>query len=444
MRPIRLLWLAFAIGSVPAVPAVAGDGDPPGAPTAPTDPVAEGLADLRSPFAAVREAAVARLVALGPAARAPVLAAFSAAPAGTREPFARVLAADGTKEALDALLAGLLGLEEPSDVVAVRRALVEHADRVAEGVRAWRGADGTVPPAIADLARILDRARIEKVFTSRKSRSGGTGYYRGQYDALLPWRKQALSLCLSIVEDVEPVEPGRAPLGRYRFVNRPDMLVEPYEIREMAANAVGELVRRGDDEEFRRIHRIYARFREAYDARRDEWPPPAEDDLMDSLLATLYRHRDDVPAGSGESREPPMDPPDAYDQQVERRALELRMVQSSLASAAGFLLRLGKYREAIDEYRSALRRDSVSVAVPHYNIACAYANWSLEPDTDPSVAANYRRRALDYLRSAVEHGYLDWPWMEQDRDLDPIRSEAGYDRLIASVKEQFWVPPEKR
>ncbi len=456
MRPNRTLLAALLAVVAGAAPGWAAP-DPPGpAPTPASsgtaDAVAAAIADLASPFAAVREDATARLVALGPSARPAVLLAFASARDGSREPFARVLAADGSKEALDALLRALPGLKEPGDYSAVRRALWEHPEEVGAAVRTWRAAHGSVPPEIEDLSRLLDRALVERAFQSRKSRSGGTGYYRGQYDALLPWRTVAIEVCLAIAEDVEPIRPGRAPIGRYHFLSRPDFLADPWEVREMAANAVGELLRPGDDALLAKVHAAYVRlyrieqeeFARAQRGRR--WPPMVDTDRVDSLLAALYRFRRQVPPGTEVDEDTPKDPVAWYEERANLRVQELSEIGSGGFDPASFLLRIGRYDEAIARYVEAMDGEAASVAICHYNIACAHASWSIDPDVTPRQAASHRKDAMASLERAVEHGYLDWPWMEQDRDLDPIRGDPRYVRLLDGVKAQFRsteAPPKK-
>ena len=43
------------------------------------------------------------------------------------------------------------------------------------------------------------------------------------------------------------------------------------------------------------------------------------------------------------------------------------------------------------------------------------------------------------LAQSVVYGYADWPWMEEDRDLDAIRKEADYARIVEGLRRQY--PP---
>src|SRR5262249_21699703 len=129
---------------------------------------------------------------------------------------------------------------------AVRRALVEHTETVADAVRAYRDASGKAPARIEEVSGLLRRARIEALFLSKKSRSGSTGYYRGQFDALKDDRELAVDVVLAILEDRALKWPGEVPSGSYRFLRPPPVLLDRSEIRELAANALAELVTNED------------------------------------------------------------------------------------------------------------------------------------------------------------------------------------------------------
>ena len=42
-----------------------------------------------------------------------------------------------------------------------------------------------------------------------------------------------------------------------------------------------------------------------------------------------------------------------------------------------------------------------------------------------------RAKAIDWLGQAVRAGYTDREWMKKDKDLDAIRGEEGYKKLIS-------------
>ena len=63
-------------------------------------------------------------------------------------------------------------------------------------------------------------------------------------------------------------------------------------------------------------------------------------------------------------------------------------------------------------------------ATAHYNLACSLALSKRKSD------------ALRSLRQAVELGYSDFDWMQQDPDLDGLKSHPGFNALLTSLKPQ--------
>jgi hypothetical protein len=392
-------------------------------PAAPTTETGKALEALRSPFFEVREEAVDRLTALGAAARGPVLAAFSEGSVAEREALARVLAADGSPEALNLLLSTFLEADAAT-ARAIQRALIDHVERLGDAVAAWGEARGA-SPRIRGLASILRRAHIEKAFLSRKSRSGGTGYYRGQFDVLKPHRREALNVCLKILADRAYKLPGEYPAGGYRFLRAPPFFVDASDLRLMAANAVAELASQEDVAALDELEGLHAYF-----AARDDEDGlfgGVDGALRDAVLSILCRLRPDAPAGDTGRR--------TWRTETE---LRIRRLQSSVFvdSAAALLLRLGRYEEAIAVYTDSHGDGS---AVNYYNVACAYASWSLD-EKDPKRRVYQLEMAMASLERAAANGFLDWPWMEQDKDLDPIRSNRRYAKVLEKIREQF-VPP---
>jgi hypothetical protein len=56
--------------------------------------------------------------------------------------------------------------------------------------------------------------------------------------------------------------------------------------------------------------------------------------------------------------------------------------------------------------------------VAHYNLACSLALSHQSAD------------AIQELRSALEHGYEDFSYLESDRDLESLRDQPGYQDLL--------------
>ena len=60
----------------------------------------------------------------------------------------------------------------------------------------------------------------------------------------------------------------------------------------------------------------------------------------------------------------------------------------------------------------------------HYNLACSLALCRKRPD------------ALRSLRKALSLGYDDLDWMQQDPDLDPLKTHPAFVALLAQLKPQ--------
>ena len=83
--------------------------------------------------------------------------------------------------------------------------------------------------------------------------------------------------------------------------------------------------------------------------------------------------------------------------------------------------KLSKNEEAIKSYKHAIRIDP-NFKEAHYNLACRY---SLLGDVS---------KALKSLGKAIDLGYNDIEHLESDSDLDGLRDEAGYKKLINKLK----------
>lgn len=399
---------------------------------------------LDAPFLSEREEAVEALVAAGPRARDAVIASFLTPRHPRRPELARVLAADGSPPALHALLTVLPTLGDAADDLATTRAvqqsLVEHAEQVADAVLAWRDARGEVPRAVADVAGLLVRARVEARFLSRKSASGHTGSYPGQFDLLRPDREAALEVALHVLRDRELKVPGRFPGGTYRFLRRPDFLVEPLELQLMAIHALSELLTPQDSRYLDALTAQYVRFHQVLAlARNGRFDRPVEASLSDGLLAVLARHRPDqaVPEEIllGVQRRGPRP---GWLRIAESQIEELsRGTSADVTDAAQLAMQIGRFDRAVEIYSRLVRSRPSGVAF--YNLACAFARWSREPSAGQDPEA-LRDRAMRQMENAVDAGYPDWVWMTEDRDLDPIRDLPRFTALIERMKQSFQMP----
>ena len=63
-------------------------------------------------------------------------------------------------------------------------------------------------------------------------------------------------------------------------------------------------------------------------------------------------------------------------------------------------------------------------ATAHYNLACSLALVKRKAD------------ALRSLRHAIQLGYRDFDWMQQDPDLEPLKEHPDFQALLNTLKPQ--------
>jgi tetratricopeptide (TPR) repeat protein len=61
-------------------------------------------------------------------------------------------------------------------------------------------------------------------------------------------------------------------------------------------------------------------------------------------------------------------------------------------------------------------------ATAHYNLACSLA------------LCRRRSAAIDSLRRAVQLGYRDFDWMEQDPDLECLKTDPAFHAILQALK----------
>jgi hypothetical protein len=444
----RLLLCALLVilGSWSAQPAQARDaGERDGVASA----TARALEGLRHPLAGERERAIAMLVKGLPGTREAVITAIAEANATVRPLLARVLARDDSTRAVQVLF-DVMGKAGDSEAVRIGMAIVE--DRTAS-VRVLRALQATAGRTLREeksargrrlqgMYELVQRADIEQRFLAHKSTTGGTGYYRGQYDDLLPDRKAALEILVSIALDEAMPVLGVYRTGHYTFL-RP-RAIEFWEVRDMAINAVSELGRTEDERVIlrlqihasrleRRVWRMWQRLRSMGSWRRDE-AEELEEELsimvgrwIDTLTAVYLIRRD------ARSRRP-------IDRFIAEDSVQIGNAMRRLpwwreSTCAGLSIRAGWYEDAILWYERVLARTRLSRSTAYYNIACAYASWSR--DVEGAERRQKQDSALRNLEYAVAEGWTDLGWMEQDGDLDPIRETPRYRAMVANIEKQL-------
>ena len=95
------------------------------------------------------------------------------------------------------------------------------------------------------------------------------------------------------------------------------------------------------------------------------------------------------------------------------------------------LMRLGQREQALERARRAFAIDPEDSGVL-YNLACIYA------------LAGSGNEALDHLNRAIEHGFGQREWLENDSDLDSIRERAAIPSAAAKALTPQCLPCKSR
>ncbi len=89
---------------------------------------------------------------------------------------------------------------------------------------------------------------------------------------------------------------------------------------------------------------------------------------------------------------------------------------------AGLYTKQGRIADGLKMDRRLVRMQPTN-ATAHYNLACSLA-LTKQP-----------RAALRALQHAVELGYRDSDWMQQDPDLDPLKGRPEFAALVEQLKQ---------
>jgi tetratricopeptide (TPR) repeat protein len=90
---------------------------------------------------------------------------------------------------------------------------------------------------------------------------------------------------------------------------------------------------------------------------------------------------------------------------------------------AGLYTKQGRITDGLRMDRKLVKLQPEN-ATAHYNLACSLA------------LAKRNRAALRALRQAIDLGYDDLDWMQQDPDLDPLKHNPEFLHLLEQLKPQ--------
>lgn len=89
----------------------------------------------------------------------------------------------------------------------------------------------------------------------------------------------------------------------------------------------------------------------------------------------------------------------------------------------GLYTRHGRIADGLKMDRKLVRLQPKNPTA-HYNLACSLA------------LMKRKSAALQQLRAAVQLGYRDFDWMEQDPDLEPLKRHPDFQALLEQLKPQ--------
>lgn len=89
----------------------------------------------------------------------------------------------------------------------------------------------------------------------------------------------------------------------------------------------------------------------------------------------------------------------------------------------GLYTKVGRIADGLKMDRKLVRLEPDN-ATAHYNLACSLALCKKRPD------------ALRSLRKAVDLGYDDLDWMQQDPDLETLKADPEFQKLLGQLKPQ--------
>ncbi|MGH7163331.1 MAG: TPR end-of-group domain-containing protein, partial [Planctomycetota bacterium] len=273
------------------------------------------------------------------------------------------------------------------------------------------------------IQRLRLRWRLEAELARLKSPSGPTGSYVGQFDAVKALGRDVVPLLLDIVADRDPPLPDEGASGPYEPIHPEMALFESEELRQLVAGNLGQVIPREDEREVRRVHALWERYWEL----DDEEHPFEREDLAPALAFSL--HDLGIPR-----------PAEQWVGHLLRKLDSPRRTVEPLWELGYAMIRLGRYDEGEGFYQRLLQSTNAdNRALAAYNLACSFAQRAAQ---DRANRRTHVENAMRYLRLAVStYKFVEWQWMEQDRDLDPLRDDPRFRTMLAQLRAEW---PDRR
>jgi tetratricopeptide (TPR) repeat protein len=245
---------------------------------------------------------------------------------------------------------------------------------------------------------------VERLLEAQLGDDDSTGFFEGQFKDLEAFgRAKATPILIRILSE------------RMYVFRRAHRRHEPENFRntmkELAVMALGEIGGEGalpalraflgDQVQMRLSVRIQEETLVALYRQGDKQP------LENHLRDTRHAVDDQLKMEAGDSRS------DACDQLFSLGLLYNRIQRND--DAAKVYLEL---LETVEKYKLEKARER-NVSSAYYNLACL------------SSIRGDRTKAVEWLQKSVRAGYVNRSWIQKDKDLDGIRNEEGYKKLLA-------------
>ncbi len=311
---------------------------------------------------------------------------------------------DAQSEASIGRMIDFLSELDPVKKVAARDALVRIGPKALEAVQRGVDAGKVKKPQAEAILALFHQEEVERLLDRQLTEEGQSGFFEGQFKELEALgRGKSVPVLLRILQ-----EPGY----KFRFAERAEQ-VEKYDLKmkELAVMALGEF---GDSQAAPALKAILAEPPAPYDT----------DSIRDESLVALHKLGDKAPLEEFVKKS-------LAAAEAGLKSKEKDDACSLLFSVGLVLNRVGRRDESRDVYLRVVKAveehklgfsETNTLPATLYNLACLAA---LKGERSPAV---------EWLGKAVKAGFRDRQWIRMDKDLDSLRGEEGYKKLLADDK----------
>jgi HEAT repeat protein len=266
-------------------------------------------------------------------------------------------------------------------------------------------AAGRLRKPVADsIEAYYTRGEVERLLEAQLGEDESTGFYDGQFKDLEAFgREKAVPVLIRILSE------RKYAFRRGHRHDKPEYFARA--MKELAVMALGEI---GGDGVLPALQAFAADSSQMQLSRR----------VREETLVALHRQGDKKPL-----EEHLREIRATADKMLKSETVDLKEEGCDQLFSLGLLYnRLKQYPEAgqayhellaaVDEYKLEKVRESL-VHTAYYNLACN------------SAKAGDKAKSVEWLEKAVKAGFVDRAWIRKDGDLDAIREEPGYKKLLS-------------